>query len=111
VRAKIVLLPGDGIGPEVVGEGKRVLEAVAKAHGHTFEFDVQSIGGKSIDDHGTALTDAALAACQSCDAVLLGAVGAPKYDNPASKVRPEQGLLALRKGLKRLRAAIAPIAQ
>ena len=65
VRAKIVLLPGDGIGPEVVGEGKRVLEAVAKTHGHTFEFDTQSIGGKSIDDHGSALTEGALAACQS----------------------------------------------
>jgi 3-isopropylmalate dehydrogenase len=99
VRAKIVLLPGDGIGPEVVGEGRRVLETIARAHGHTLEFDEQSIGGGSIDRHGTALTEEALAACQASDAVLLGAVGAPKYDNPASKVRPEQGLLALRKGL------------
>jgi 3-isopropylmalate dehydrogenase len=99
VRAKIVLLPGDGIGPEVVAEGRRVLEAVALAHGHSFVFEEQSIGGRSIDQYGTALTDEALAACQACDAVLLGAVGAPKYDNPASKVRPEQGLLALRKGL------------
>ena len=94
-----MLLPGDGIGPEVVGEGRRVLEAVARAYDHTVEFETQSIGGGSIDQHGTALTDGALAACQACDAVLLGAVGAPKYDNPASKVRPEQGLLALRKGL------------
>ena len=94
-----MLLPGDGIGPEVVAEGRRVLEAVARAYGHTVELEEQSIGGGSIDLHGTALTDEALAACQRCDAVLLGAVGTPKYDNPASKVRPEQGLLALRKGL------------
>jgi 3-isopropylmalate dehydrogenase len=99
VRATIVLLPGDGIGPEVVAEGRRVLEAVSRTHGHTVEFGEQLIGGRSIDRHGTALTDAALAACQAADAVLLGAVGAPQYDNPASKVRPEQGLLALRKGL------------
>jgi 3-isopropylmalate dehydrogenase len=94
-----VLLPGDGIGVEVVAEGRRILEAVAGAHGHTFEFDEQSIGGGSIDRHGTALTDGALSRCRACDAVLLGAVGAPKYDDPSNKVRPEQGLLALRKGL------------
>jgi len=94
-----MLLPGDGIGPEVVAEGRRVLEAVARAYGHTVDFEEQSIGGGSIDRYGTALTGEALAACQRCDAVLLGAVGAPKYDNPTSRVRPEQGLLALRKGL------------
>jgi len=94
-----MLLPGDGIGPEVVAEGRRVLEAVARAYGHSVDFEEQLIGGGSIDRHGTALTDEALAACRACDAVLLGAVGAPKYDNPTSKVRPEQGLLALRKGL------------
>jgi 3-isopropylmalate dehydrogenase len=99
VRAKIVLLPGDGIGPEVVAEGRRVFEAVARGHGHTFEFEEQSIGGRSIDQYDTALTDTALAACQAASAVLRGAVGAPKYDDPTSKVRPEQGLLALRKGL------------
>jgi 3-isopropylmalate dehydrogenase len=94
-----MLLPGDGIGPDVVAEGRRVLDAVARAHGHAFEFEERPIGGASIDRDGTALTDEALAACQACDAVLLGAVGAPKYDDPTSKVRPEQGLLALRKGL------------
>jgi 3-isopropylmalate dehydrogenase len=99
VNAKIVLLPGDGIGVEVVAEGRRVLEKIASSGGHTFEFDTQSIGGGSIDQHGTALTDGALAACQAADAILLGAVGAPKYDDPTAKVRPEQGLLALRKGL------------
>jgi 3-isopropylmalate dehydrogenase len=99
LKADIVLLPGDGIGPEVVAEGRRVLEAAARRHGHTFAFAEQLIGGGSIDAHGTALTDAALAACQAADAVLLGAVGAPKYDDPNSKVRPEQGILSLRKGL------------
>jgi 3-isopropylmalate dehydrogenase len=99
VRAKIVLLPGDGIGVDVVAEGRRVLEEVAAAYGHRFEFDEHPIGGHSIDQHGTALTDQALAACQAADAVLLGAVGAPKYDDPTRKVRPEQGLLRLRKGL------------
>src|SRR5262245_55833076 len=94
-----MLLPGAGIRPAVVREGRRVLDAIAQKHGHTFAFDEQLIGGRSIDTHGTALTDAALGACQACNAVLLGAVGAPKYDNPASHVRPEQGLLALRKGL------------
>jgi 3-isopropylmalate dehydrogenase len=94
-----MLLPGDGIGPDVVAEGRRVLDAVARAHEHVFEFQERPIGGASIDRHGTALTDEALSACQTCDAVLLGAVGAPKYDDPTSKVRPEQGLLALRKGL------------
>jgi len=94
-----MLLPGDGIGPEVVAEGRRILETVAQRYDHTFDFGEQSIGGRSIDQHGTALTNNALTACQAADAVLLGAVGAPKYDDPASKIRPEQGLLALRKGL------------
>jgi 3-isopropylmalate dehydrogenase len=84
---------------EVVAEGRRVLEAVARAHGHLFEFDEQALGGVSIDRYGTPLTAEALAACQAADAILLGAVGAQKYDDPTSKVRPEQGLLALRKGL------------
>ncbi len=99
MNAKITLLPGDGIGPEVVAEGRRVLEAVGQKRGHTFEFAEHLIGGCSIDQHGTALTEEALAACKASDAVLLGAVGAPKYDDPANKVRPEQGILALRKGL------------
>jgi 3-isopropylmalate dehydrogenase len=99
LKAHIALTPGDGIGPEVVAEGRRVLEVVARKHGHSFEFSEQLIGGGSIDVHGTALTEGALAACRAADAVLLGAVGAPKYDDPNSKVRPEQGILALRKGL------------
>jgi 3-isopropylmalate dehydrogenase len=99
VKAKIALLPGDGIGPEVVAEAVRVLDVLAKKGGHTFEYIEQLIGGCSIDKFGIALTDETLADCNSADAVLLGAVGGPKWDDPRAKVRPEQGLLALRKGL------------
>jgi 3-isopropylmalate dehydrogenase len=99
MKAKIVLLPGDGIGPEVVAEAVRVLAAVAAQHGHEFAFTERLMGGCSIDKHGVALTDEVLADCQAADAVLLGAVGGPKWDDPAAKVRPEQGLLGLRKGL------------
>jgi 3-isopropylmalate dehydrogenase len=99
LRANIALLPGDGIGPEVVTEAVRVLRIVAKKHGHTFDFTEHLMGGCSIDRHGTALTEETLAACRASDAVLLGAVGGPKWDDPQAKVRPEQGLLGLRKGL------------
>ncbi len=99
MKANIVLLPGDGIGPEVVWAAVRVLRQIAHTHGHTFEFHEHLMGGCSIDQYGVALTDETLAACQASDAVLLGAVGGPKWDDPAAKVRPEQGLLALRKGL------------
>ncbi len=95
----ITLLPGDGIGPEVVAEAVRVLEAVAAKYGHTFHFTERLIGGCSIDTYGVSLTDEALADCQAADAVLLGAVGGPKWDDPLAKDRPERGLLALRKGL------------
>jgi len=100
LKANIVLLPGDGIGPEVVSEAVRVLQVIADKCGHTFDFDERLIGGCSIDRYGTALTAEALAACKSSDAVLLGAVGGPQWDDPQAKVRPEQGLLALRKGLE-----------
>jgi 3-isopropylmalate dehydrogenase len=91
----VVLLPGDGIGPEIVSAGRRVLEALRE-----FDFEEHLIGGASIDAHGTALTDETLAACRGADAVLLGAVGGPRWDttDPAAP-RPEQGLLGLRKGL------------
>ena len=95
----IVLLPGDGIGPEVVGQAVRVLTVAAQADGASLHFNEQLIGGCSIDKFGTALTDETLAACQAADAVLLGAVGGPKWDDPQAKVRPEQGLLGLRKGM------------
>jgi 3-isopropylmalate dehydrogenase len=97
--ARIALLPGDGVGPEVIAATVRVLQAVGDANGHSFTFTEHLMGGCSIDAHGTALTDETLAACQAADAVLLGAVGGPKWDDPAAKVRPEQGLLRLRKEL------------
>lgn len=95
----IVVLPGDGVGPEVTGEALRVLRHVGDVFGHAFHFEEHPIGGSSIDAHGTALTDETLSACTSAHAVLLGAVGGPKWDDPQAPVRPEQGLLALRKGL------------
>jgi 3-isopropylmalate dehydrogenase len=100
VKANIVVLPGDGIGPEVTEEAIRVLEAVGRRGGHVFEWRHELMGGCSIDRHGTALTAETLEACQKADAVLLGAVGGPKWDDPKASVRPEQGLLALRKGLE-----------
>jgi len=95
----ITLLPGDGIGPEVVAEAVRVLETIASKHGHSFTFTERLMGGCSIDKYGSSLTDETLADCQSADAILLGAVGGPKWDDPNAKDRPERGLLALRKGL------------
>jgi 3-isopropylmalate dehydrogenase len=92
---RIVLLPGDGIGPEIVDAARRLLEALG-----AFEFEEQLMGGCSIDAHGTALTDEVLAACRDADAVLLGAVGGPRWDTTdPSAPRPEQGLLGLRKGM------------
>jgi 3-isopropylmalate dehydrogenase len=95
----ITILPGDGIGPEVVGEAVRVLEAIADQYGHSFKFTECLLGGCSIDKYGRSLTDETLADCRSADAVLLGAVGGPKWDDPSAKDRPERGLLALRRGL------------
>jgi 3-isopropylmalate dehydrogenase len=93
--AHIILLPGDGIGPEIVAAARRLLEALGE-----FEFEEQLLGGVSIDEHGVALTEKVLDACRGADAVLLGAVGGPKWDttDPAAP-RPEQGLLGLRKGM------------
>jgi 3-isopropylmalate dehydrogenase len=99
MEKNIVLLPGDGIGPEVVGQAVRVLEAAAAACGTSLRFTERLLGGCSIDRFGTAMTDETLADCRQADAVLLGAVGGPKWDDPQAKVRPEQGLLGLRKGL------------
>jgi 3-isopropylmalate dehydrogenase len=91
----LVLLPGDGIGPEIVAATRRLLEQLGE-----FEWDERIVGGASIDAHGTALTDEVLEACRAADAVLLGAVGGPKWDTTDPEApRPEQGLLGLRKGL------------
>ena len=97
--ARITLLPGDGIGPEVVAEGRKVLEAVAGRFGHKFTFSEALMGGIAIDQTGNPLPPETLAACRSSDAVLLGAVGGPKWSDPRADVRPEQGLLGLRKEL------------
>lgn len=100
MEAKIVLLPGDGIGPEVVAAAVRVLRALEEKFGHRFIFEEHKIGGCSIDAAGVALTTDTLKACQAAEAVLLGAVGGPKWDDPTARERPEKGLLALRKGLE-----------
>ncbi|MCD8010272.1 MAG: 3-isopropylmalate dehydrogenase [Lachnospiraceae bacterium] len=100
----VALIPGDGIGPEIVGEARKVLDAVGEKYGHTFEYTELLMGGCSIDRYGVPLTDEALAAAKASDAVLLGAVGgnvgnSAWYDRPPQE-RPEAGLLALRKGLE-----------
>ncbi|MFN2264489.1 MAG: 3-isopropylmalate dehydrogenase [Anaerolineales bacterium] len=97
MRAEITLLPGDGIGPEVLSASKKVLETIALAYDHTFLMQEFLIGGCAINARGTALPGDTLQACQGADAVLLGAVGGPEWDDPQAKVRPEQGLLGLRK--------------
>ncbi len=99
MKATIVLLPGDGVGPEVVAEARQVLDTIAHKFDHRFELATHLMGGCAIDARGTALPDDTLAACRAADAILLGAVGGPKWDDPHAKVRPEQGLLAIRRGL------------
>lgn len=96
---KIVLLPGDGIGPEIVTQAQHVLEAVAEKYGHTFEFSSHLIGGIAIDETGDPLPESTVAACRDASAILLGAVGGPKWDDPSAKTRPEAGLLRIRKEL------------
>lgn len=108
MSAKIALLPGDGIGPEVIAEAKTVLETVGRKFGQTFEFSTHLIGGCAIDAHGDPLPEATLEACRKSDAILLGAVGGPKWDDPTAKTRPEVGLLKIRKELG-LYANLRPI--
>jgi 3-isopropylmalate dehydrogenase len=108
VDAKIVLLPGDGIGPEIVVQAHRVLQTVADRSGHQFQFAAHAIGGCAIDEFGNPLPEETLEACRSSDAILLGAVGGPKWDDPNAKTRPEVGLLGLRKELQ-LFANLRPI--
>lgn len=108
MQALITTLPGDGIGPEVVAEGIKVLRAVADRFGHDFGLQEQLIGGCAIDATGDPLPVATLAACRRADAVLLGAVGGPQWSDPAADVRPEQGLLRLREDLA-LFANLRPI--
>lgn len=98
-QARIMLLAGDGIGPEVVQEARRVLEAVASMSTFSLAFESRLIGGASIDATGEALSEETLEACRVSDAILLGAVGGPAWSDPAAVVRPEQGLLRLRREL------------
>jgi 3-isopropylmalate dehydrogenase len=96
----IALLPGDGIGPEVVAEGVRVIHAVAERWDHKIELREGLIGGCALDARGTPLPPETIELCRTADAVLLGAVGGPRWDDPAAKQRPEQGLLGLRRELQ-----------
>ncbi len=109
MRAVIAVLPGDGIGPEVVDQARRVLSAVSEKWGYTFTLKDAAIGGIAIDETGSALPPETLEIARAADAVLLGAVGGPKWDDPRAKVRPEQGLLAIRKALG-LYANLRPVA-
>ncbi len=99
MKAHIAVLGGDGIGPEVVAEGLRVLRTVTQVHGHELELTELPFGGVAIDSHGDPLPPETLRVCLQADAVLLGAIGGPKWSSPSAKVRPEQGLLRLRKEL------------
>ena len=96
---KIAVIKGDGIGPEIVTEGMKVLEAVGEKFGHTFQFDEVLAGGCSIDVNGIPLTDETVEICKAADSVLLGAVGGPKWDSVPSAKRPEKALLGLRAAL------------
>ncbi|GHU98586.1 3-isopropylmalate dehydrogenase [Bacteroidia bacterium] len=110
MNLKIALLPGDGIGPEIVGEAVRVLDAVAGKFGHKFAYDKALVGACAIDATGDPYPEATHRICSESDVVLFGAIGDPRYDNdPAAKVRPEQGLLRMRKALG-LYANIRPLA-
>jgi 3-isopropylmalate dehydrogenase len=99
VRARIAVLAGDGIGPEVTAEAVRALQALAKRFGHQFELSEVPFGGLAIDTHGDPLPASTLQTCLQSDAVLLGAIGGPKWSAPDAPVRPEAGLLRLRKEL------------
>ena len=105
---KIGLLPGDGIGIEVIRESQKVLTAVERKFGHSFSYSEDLVGGASIDRYKTALRDSTLTMCLKQDAVLFGAVGGPKWDDPRAAVRPEQAILGLRRGLE-LFANIRPV--
>jgi len=108
MKFDVAVLPGDGVGPEVIAEATKVLQAVGEKFGHRFYLRNGLIGGIAIDVLGTALSDETLDMCKQCDAVLLGAVGGPKWDDPEATVHPEDGLLALRKELK-LFANLRPV--
>ncbi|MBE6021938.1 MAG: 3-isopropylmalate dehydrogenase [Cellulosilyticum sp.] len=99
MKYNIVTLPGDGIGPDIVKEAVKVLDQVANVYGHQFTYDEEFIGGSAIDNAGCSLPQKTIDACKSADAVLLGAVGGPKWDNLPGGDRPEKGLLGIRSAL------------
>ena len=98
---KLLFLPGDGIGPEVVGEVRRVIDWMGDARQAAFDITEDLVGGAAIDAHGVPLTEATLASAMDSDAVLLGACGGPKWEGVDFDIRPEAGLLRLRKDLTR----------
>lgn len=100
MEKKIALIPGDGIGPDIVREGTRVLDAVAAKFNHKFSYENVDAGGVAIDKYGEPLPEKSLKTCLASDAVLLGAVGGPKWDNVPGNLRPEKALLGLRGGMK-----------
>jgi 3-isopropylmalate dehydrogenase len=107
--ARIALLPGDGVGPEVMAEAQKVLVSVGARFGHRFVMEQSAVGGAAIDAYGDPLPEDTLAACRAADAVLFGAVGDPRYSDPQARIRPEQALLRLRKEF-RLFANLRPVA-
>ena len=110
MQYKIATLPGDGIGPEIIDQAVKVLKAIGEKYGHSFDFQFALTGAAAIDKVGEPYPDATHEICMAADAVLFGAIGDPKYDNdPKAKVRPEQGLLGMRKKLG-LYANIRPVA-
>lgn len=108
MNTKLAILPGDGIGPEVMNEAIKVLDAVADKFQHDFELNFGKIGGSAIDDLGTPLPEDTLELCKQSDAVLFGAVGGPKWDDPKAQTRPEDGILEIRKKMK-LFANLRPV--
>ena len=105
---RVAVIPGDGIGPEVIAAGRRVLDAVGAAFGFGFDWQELLVGGAAIDHYGLPLRADDLATCRDADAVYLGAIGGPRWDDPNAQVRPEQALFALRAGLE-LFANLRPV--
>lgn len=109
MNKKIAVLPGDGIGPEIIEQAVNVLKAIEKKYNHQFEYHYGLIGAAAIDKTGNPYPDETHEICLSSDAILFGAIGDPKYDNdPSAKIRPEQGLLKMRSNLG-LYANIRPV--
>jgi len=109
MKKNIAVLPGDGIGPEIIAQAVAVLDAVAEKYGHQFTYEYARIGACAIDSCGDPYPQETHEKCMNCDAILFGSIGDPKYDNdPSAKVRPEQGLLRMRKNLG-LYANIRPV--